>query len=558
MLKAYLTIALVVLSLSVFAQTQVDSILVKRVFKLNGKKVTGISNDTTLAAKDSNALITDYAAKKLIKPETDPVWLLDKPNYPTTASIQATYPPFNGTGAYGTWPISISGNAATVSNGVYTNGSYSNPSWLNSLAYSKITGAPTSLSQFSNDVGYITGSYTGFDTRYQPLGTTNLSSGVSGVLGVSNGGTGQNTLAGVQSWLGLGTAAYRNANQDLNTNSNVYFNTMNVIGGGSSNNGSSVFWTDIGDGWLKKSTVSDVRSILGLGSNAYTSTAYLPLSGANMTGRTIFNSSNTLGLVQSSTSQLYVQSANGSNAAYMTFIRYGSYAVNFGLDENSNLSVGGYSMNGNIYPILHNGNFRDYVFYNNDLPPNDINNYNYGIFKYHPVFGSANVPDGSFGLIHTEQVQGWKFQTGYSANGNVYTRYQIDGGAFSGWNTLLSSGNYTSYADTRYLQLTGGLLSGPVTAPAFYNSSDFRLKNIIKRNGDMVTYRWKDGRDKLLHYGYIAQEVQKKMPNQIMKDNNGYLSVNYTEIHTKKINDLENEVAELKREIVELKKLIKE
>lgn len=38
---------------------------------------------------------------------------------------------------------SLTGNADTVTNGVYTNGSYSDPSWLTSLAYSKLTGTPT-------------------------------------------------------------------------------------------------------------------------------------------------------------------------------------------------------------------------------------------------------------------------------------------------------------------------------------------------------------------------------------------------------------------------------
>lgn len=39
-----------------------------------------------------------------------------------------------------TYAISISGNAGTVTNGVVTSGSYSNPSWLTSLAGSKISG----------------------------------------------------------------------------------------------------------------------------------------------------------------------------------------------------------------------------------------------------------------------------------------------------------------------------------------------------------------------------------------------------------------------------------
>lgn len=38
------------------------------------------------------------------------------------------------------YSINISGNAGTVTNGVYTNGSYSNPTWITALAGSKITG----------------------------------------------------------------------------------------------------------------------------------------------------------------------------------------------------------------------------------------------------------------------------------------------------------------------------------------------------------------------------------------------------------------------------------
>ncbi|MNQ75294.1 hypothetical protein D3C85_900810 [compost metagenome] len=55
----------------------------------------------------------------------------------------------------------INGNAATVTNGVYTSGSYANPNWLASLAYSKLSGAPTLLSQFTNDLN--------LGSAYQPL-----------------------------------------------------------------------------------------------------------------------------------------------------------------------------------------------------------------------------------------------------------------------------------------------------------------------------------------------------------------------------------------------------
>jgi hypothetical protein len=45
-----------------------------------------------------------------------------------------------GGGSGNTVTINISGNANTVNNGVYTTGSYSNPTWITSLAGSKITG----------------------------------------------------------------------------------------------------------------------------------------------------------------------------------------------------------------------------------------------------------------------------------------------------------------------------------------------------------------------------------------------------------------------------------
>lgn len=71
--------------------------------------------------------------------------------------------------------VSIDGNAATVTNGVYTTGTYANPSWITSLAYSKLTDIPTlfsgaysdltgkptvpvNISQLVNDTGYITAS----------------------------------------------------------------------------------------------------------------------------------------------------------------------------------------------------------------------------------------------------------------------------------------------------------------------------------------------------------------------------------------------------------------
>lgn len=84
-----------------------------------------------------------------------------------------------GSGATGTWGIDISGNAATVSNGVYTTGSYANPSWIASLAGGKVT-------------GNISGN----------------AANVTGVVQIANGGTGATTASAALNALG----GYSNTN----------------------------------------------------------------------------------------------------------------------------------------------------------------------------------------------------------------------------------------------------------------------------------------------------------------------------------------------------------
>ena len=58
----------------------------------------------------------------------------------TNARVNLDVPRTDGTNATGTWAISVTGNANTVTNGVYTTGSYADPTWITSLAGSKVSG----------------------------------------------------------------------------------------------------------------------------------------------------------------------------------------------------------------------------------------------------------------------------------------------------------------------------------------------------------------------------------------------------------------------------------
>ena len=90
--------------------------------------------------------------------------------------------------------------------------------------------------------------------------------------------------------------------------------------------------------------------------------------------------------------------------------------------------------------------------------------------------------------------------------------------------------------------------SGYIYAVSFFESSDARLKNIISRSNDMVLFKWKPElkRDIKTHIGYIAQEVQKVIPDAVKEDENGNLNVDYIQVLVKKVNDLEIEVKKLK------------
>ena len=88
---------------------------------------------------------------------------------------------------------------------------------------------------------------------------------------------------------------------------------------------------------------------------------------------------------------------------------------------------------------------------------------------------------------------------------------------------------------------------GSVTATGFFNSSDARLKDVIGRDGDTVKFTWKDKRDDKTHIGYIAQEVQEKYPDQVNKNEDGMLTVNYIEVLVAKIQELENRIKQLEK-----------
>ena len=99
----------------------------------------------------------------------------------STARTSLGVPANDGTGATGTWSISISGNAATVTDGVYTSGSYANPSWITSLDDGKVLPSMT-----GNSGKYLTtdGTNSNWDDVPSPNnGTLSLTTSGTGLSG---------------------------------------------------------------------------------------------------------------------------------------------------------------------------------------------------------------------------------------------------------------------------------------------------------------------------------------------------------------------------------------
>ena len=98
--------------------------------------------------------------------------------------------------------------------------------------------------------------------------------------------------------------------------------------------------------------------------------------------------------------------------------------------------------------------------------------------------------------------------------------------------------------------------SGQFTASAYFESSDSRLKTLIKYNYkalgvESVKARLylKDGKQEI---GYYAQDLETILPSAVSKNDAGFLSLSYTQVHTAKIAVIEDEVTILKRKVAEL------
>ncbi len=173
---------------------------------------TGVSSLTGIVKGNGSSAFTpaisgtDY----LVPPSGTSILKANSGGALANAVAGTDYVGLDGSGATGTWSISVTGNAGTVTNGLYSTGSYSDPSWITSLSGTKVS-------------GNISGN----------------SANVTGTVAVTNGGTGQTTYTDGQLLIGNSTGNTL-AKATLTAGSNISITngpgtiTIASTGGGSS------------------------------------------------------------------------------------------------------------------------------------------------------------------------------------------------------------------------------------------------------------------------------------------------------------------------------------
>jgi hypothetical protein len=489
------------------------------------------------------------------------------------ATAASTYAPLTGTGASGTWNISITGNAATVTNGVVTTGSYADPTWITSLAGSKVTGNISgNAANVTGTVAIINGGTgaTSAAAALTALGAYPASnpSGYTTNLGtVTSVATGTGLTGGTITTSGTISLANTAVTAGSYTTANITVDAQGRITAASSGSGGvTSFNTRTGAVTLSSGDVTGALSYTppqpnGTGASG---TWGISITGNAATITSQANSATITASVAANASQIVLRDGSGDD-----FRRYG-FAQYFNMSHGVSGATG------------------DTVFYSST--DDYIRKNNATGFR-----ASLNVPtrtggdaSGTWGISITGNAGNASSITNavggaYTWTGNQYFQSNINTGSASGQQPLqaystggngaimgfhragayainmgLDSdnvfriGGWSAAANLLQMDMSGNLtMAGNVTA-----NSDERLKENIQLIPDAlakvesvrgVTYTRKD--NGAAGIGVIAQEIQKIAPEAVMIGEDGTLSVAYGNLVgllIEAVKDLSGQVKELK------------
>jgi len=245
-------------------------------------------------------------------------------------------------------------------------------------------------------------------------------------------------------------------------------------------------------------------------------------------------------------SLLTLQSPNNLNGNLITL-------YNFSNAADSYVSIGSYYGNGNT-------NVNSQVRFGNENPSGGASYLAFATGPSITPIERMRITSGGNVLIGTTTDAGYKLDV----NGTGRFRNELYVTGANNWELQsYSDGNlYINRAGVfSALSFNGSsgaaTFSSSVTATSFFESSDSRLKILVKdyeqpKGIENVAARMyvKNSKQEL---GYYAQDLQEILPSAVSEGEDGFLNLSYSQVHTAKIAYLEEKVAQLEELIKSLK-----
>ena len=465
-------------------------------------------------------------------------------SFATTAYVK------NVLGSTATYAINTTGNAGTVTNGVYTSGSYGNPSFITSLANTKITGVITASQLASTAVSASSVGSANQVSRFTVDAQGRLTSANSVAIAIP--------FSQITNWPSFAASATTDTTSASNITSGTLpdarLSATGVVAaayGGANKVGTFTVdakgrITAAADTQItiQKSQISDLPAFATSATTDTTNAgnitsgtlaeARLPASFARLTGA-IFTGETTVGdgagkirLLPSG--DIYAYRSGGSTGV----VYLNSSGTRFLLNDGTKYTLSGQALeiNGSQATTLATGgivtggyNFRTSLAVGSSGQSGTL-----------AAYGSGNVGDSASISFHRPAAYGINmgldtdsvFRLGGWSNGTNAYRWTSDTAG-----NFVASGNVTAYSDERL--------------KTNIKTIENALDTVSKMRG--VTYERIDSGIKGV--GVIAQEMKEVLPEVVMEalSDDEYMSVSYGNI----VGVLIEAIKELKAEIEELK-----
>jgi hypothetical protein len=516
----------------------------------------------------------------------------------STARTNLDVPANDGTGATGTWSISISGNAATVTDGVYTSGSYADPAWITSLDDGKVLPSMT-----GNTGKYLTTDGTDSSWAAVPSpndGTLTLATSGTGLSGsasftanqagassftVTSNATNANTASTIVARDASGNFTAGTITAALSGNASGLSSTLAVTSGGTGQttytNGQLLIGNTTGSTLTKAALTAGTGITVTNGSGAITIAATNNGTVTSVTGTAPVVSSG--GATPAISMAAATTSVNGyltstdwttfnnktTNTGTVTSIIAGTYLTGGTITTTGTLAVDATNANTASKVVARDasGNFS----------AGTITAALSGNASTATTLQTARTIGGvSFNGSANINLPGVNTAGNQSTTGNAATATSATT-ATNATNTAITNDtttNATMYP-TWVTTTTGNLPQKTSSTKFTFNPStgNLTLAGIVSAGSDeRWKENWKDfGPDfvnelaqvkhgtytridtKATQVGVSAQSLQKVIPEAVGMDDNGFLNVSYGHAALASVVELAKEIVKLRAEIAELK-----